>query len=175
MIRSYIGGGWSSPIHYISGLTDIIFELLNLGKVNNKLHTLVVSKIPLLVFHLCGCSWLCMSMDACSELLMNAMSPSEPESKSTFHILLHDSNLPFSWGIAAVAVVKPLPFTTCWHEVECIKFGFATLIGTTCDVFTLFCFILDELLSLFLDKRNLLMLQQLDPTSQSESLELESE
>ena len=95
-----------SAINWISGITDIILEVLNLGRVNFTLPTLLVSKIPLLVFHLCGCSRLCISMDAFSDLRMNAMSPSDPESNSTLQTLfgLEDSGVSLSWGMPAVAV-----------------------------------------------------------------------
>ena len=57
-----------------------------------------------------------------------------------------------------MAVVRPLPFTTCRREVEWILFGLATLIGTARDLITLIRFILDDLLSLFLDERNFCLL-----------------
>ena len=51
---------------------------------------------------------------------MNAMSPSEPESNSTFQtfFILDDDSVYRRVGIANVAVANPLPFTTFLREVE---------------------------------------------------------
>ena len=79
-----------------------------------------------------------MPMNALSDPLMNTISPSDQESKSTFHTLFDDSFFPLSSGIPAVAVVIPLPSTTCRREVEWILFGLATLIGTSGELFNFF-------------------------------------
>jgi len=84
---------------------------------------------------------------------MNAMSPSDPESNSTFQTLLVDSFVFLSWGIAAVAVIIPLPFTTCWREVEWMFLFVTTFIGTVCELFALFRLFLGDLLSLSLDEQ----------------------
>ena len=84
---------------------------------------------------------------------MNAMSPSDPESNSTFQTLLVDSFVFLSWGIAAVAVIIPLSFTTCRREVEWIFLFVTTLIGTVCELFALFRLFLGDLLSLSLDEQ----------------------
>jgi len=104
-------------------------EVLKVGKVNFILATLLVSKIPLLVFHLCGWSRLCISMHDLSDLCRNAMSPSEPESNSTLQTFLRlVDSVCFSWGMAVVAVAKPLPFTTLRREVDWIFLGILRLI-----------------------------------------------
>ena len=53
---------------------------------------------------------------------MNAMSPSDPESNSTFQtfFILDDDSVYCRVGIANVAVANPLPFTTFLREVEWI-------------------------------------------------------
>ena len=91
-------------------------------------------------------------MDSVSDFLVNAMSPSDPESNSTFKTLLGDSLLSFSRGVEDIAVMIPLPFTACRCEVELIFFGLTTLIVTAGKWSTFLYFRLDDLSSLSLDK-----------------------
>jgi len=57
------------------------------------------------------------------------MSPSEPESNSTLQTFLRlVDSVCFSWGMAVVAVAKPLPFTTLRREVDWIFLGILRLI-----------------------------------------------
>ena len=82
-----------------------------------------------------------MSLDVLLDLLMNAISPLDPGSNSTFQPLLDDSTLPFSLGIKYVAVMIHLPFTTCHRrEVERILFELTTLIGTAGELSIFFSF-----------------------------------
>ena len=94
-------------------------------------------------------------MDAFSDLRMNAMSPSDPESNSTFQtfLVLVDSSCALSRGMACVAVVTPLPFTTFLREVEWIDLiMWSTFIGTTVDSSTFVRLVLLELVSVFFGK-----------------------
>ena len=73
------------------------------------------------------------------------MSPSEPESNSTFQTLcLVDSVLlDLSWRIADTTVTIPRPFTTLRREVEwlvqlvVLLIWLTTFIGTVVDLFDL--------------------------------------
>ena len=85
---------------------------------------------------------------------MKTMSPSEPESNSTFQILfLVDSVLlDLSWGIAATAVTIPRPFTTLRREVEwqvpLVLLLLTTFMGTTDESFDLnFLYLFDVTIS----------------------------
>ena len=94
-------------------------------------------KIPLLVFHIHEWSHLWITMNALSDFPMNVMSISDPESIAL-------SKLLFGWFFTAflaewtLAVLIPLPFNTCWHEVEWICFWINYMIGTV--VITFVCF-----------------------------------
>ena len=68
------------------------------------------------------------------------------ESNSTFQIILVDSLFTLSWGMADLLFVwQPLPFATCWREVDWIyiinTFGLTTLsVQRICIYFYLFYF-----------------------------------